>query len=400
MARAWFFNIPHHGHINPTLPLVRELLQRGDEVTYFAGRDFAEKIKATGAIFCDYGDVSAFDPSRRKGHAIQQGSLVAEATYELLPAVLEQVGAQRPDYLLFDMSAPWAGIAGRHYSIPAVVVYPHLPFYWRTVAEDRRVFRKVLNSVQPGQGYWRDLQRQVSRMVTKRGLRRPEDLNILSSTAELNIVFTSRYFQPYAERFGEQYDFVGPVVDLDRPEQLLEMTRREGQRLIYIAVGTVYQAQAHFFQACLEALADSGHVVFMSTGRAVDPANLGTLPANFTVGQFMPQLQILREANLFVTHGGMNSISESVMLRTPMIVVPNTLEQSVNALRVEQLGAGRYLPPREMTATSLREAVESILGDAGMAVALDKIRDSFVLAGGAQQAADAVAAFKNRHGLA
>ena len=113
MARAYFYNIPHHGHITPTLPLVRELVRRGDEVTYFAGRDFADKVRATGAIFRDYGAVSAFDPARRQGHVIQHGGLVAEATHELLPSVMDQVDAERPDYLIFDMSAPWAGIAGQ-----------------------------------------------------------------------------------------------------------------------------------------------------------------------------------------------------------------------------------------------------------------------------------------------
>jgi len=399
MARAYFYNIPHHGHITPTLPLVQELVRQGDEVVYFAGRDFAAKVQATGATFRDYGVVSAFDPARRKGHVIQQGGLVAEATHELLPTVLEQVAAEQPDYLIFDMSAPWAGIAARHLDIPAVVVFPHLPFYWRSVTEDRRVLRKVLNSVRPGQGYWRDLQRQIGRMVTEHGLRRPADLNILSSSAELNIVFTSRTFQPYAERFGEQYEFVGPVVDLDRPEQEIEITREPGQKLIYIAVGTVYQAQAGFFHTCMAALADSGYRVIMSTGRAVDPGSLDPIPANFTVGQFMPQLQILRQADLFVTHGGMNSIAEAMMLRVPLIVVPNTLEQAVNAGRVEQLGAGRYLPPRELTAASLRTAVDSLLDDAGVAGAVERIRDSFVSAGGVERAAAAIVAFKTQYGV-
>ena len=69
MATAWFFNIPTHGHINPTLPLVTELVRQGDEVTYFAGPRFEEKILATGARFGDYGDAYAFEQSRTVAHS-------------------------------------------------------------------------------------------------------------------------------------------------------------------------------------------------------------------------------------------------------------------------------------------------------------------------------------------
>ena len=79
MAKAWFYNIPTHGHINPTLPLVRELVLQGDDVTYFAGPRFAEKIRATGAAYGDYGDAYAFEQSRTDAHAVLQGSQLAEA---------------------------------------------------------------------------------------------------------------------------------------------------------------------------------------------------------------------------------------------------------------------------------------------------------------------------------
>jgi len=161
MPRAWFFNIPFHGHINPTLPLIRELVRRGDEITYFSTRPYEEVIKATGAHFRGYDQAHSFEGSRHVSHIIHHGSLVAEATYALLPEVLSSVEREQPDYLIYDMSAPWGEIASHKFHIPAVASFPHLPFYWRTVLNDWRVFRKVIASIQPGYGYWRKLQRQT-----------------------------------------------------------------------------------------------------------------------------------------------------------------------------------------------------------------------------------------------
>lgn len=50
MKIAWFC-IPAHGHTNPTLGLVKEMIDAGHEVTYFSFEKFREKIEDTGARF-------------------------------------------------------------------------------------------------------------------------------------------------------------------------------------------------------------------------------------------------------------------------------------------------------------------------------------------------------------
>jgi MGT family glycosyltransferase len=399
MAQAWFFNIPTHGHINPTLPLVRELVLHGDRVTYFAGPRFEEKIRATGADYGDYGDAYAFEQSRTVAHAVLQGSQLAEAATALLPGVLAAVEKERPDYLLFDMSAPWGNIAAQRYDIPAVASFPHLPFNWRTFVSDSRLLKKGYQSLRPGQGYYRELQRQTARLARKQKLRRPSEINVLSSSAELNIVFSSRYFQPFEEYFDDSYRHIGPVINTDRADQPFEFKRLPGQKLIYIAVGTLYQANLTFFEHCMDAFGGGGerYAVVLSVGTAVNPADLGSIPDNFTVAQFVPQLSILDEADLFITHAGMNSINEAVMARVPMIGVPNTIEQSVNAFRVEQLHGGLYLEAERLTAEKLREAAEQILADSQIPHGLEEIRQSFLDAGGVPAAVEAIQFFKQEH---
>ena len=88
MARGWFYNIPYHGHVNPTLPLMRELVKRGDEITYFSAPAFADRVRATGAIHRNYANPDAFGQTRHVTHAIYQGALVAESAHVLLPEVL------------------------------------------------------------------------------------------------------------------------------------------------------------------------------------------------------------------------------------------------------------------------------------------------------------------------
>lgn len=55
MSKIVFFCIPAHGHTNPTLGVVRELIARGHEVWYYSYKIMQEKIESTGARFvvCD-----------------------------------------------------------------------------------------------------------------------------------------------------------------------------------------------------------------------------------------------------------------------------------------------------------------------------------------------------------
>jgi UDP:flavonoid glycosyltransferase YjiC (YdhE family) len=55
MNKIVFFCIPAHGHTNPTLGVVRELIARGNEVYYYSYEMMKEKIQETGAEFipCD-----------------------------------------------------------------------------------------------------------------------------------------------------------------------------------------------------------------------------------------------------------------------------------------------------------------------------------------------------------
>jgi MGT family glycosyltransferase len=399
MARVWFYNIPFHGHVNPTLPLIREMVARGDEVSYFSTAAFEARIQATGALYRAYSSSYSFEQTRKVSHVVHLGSQVAEATYALLPDVLDSVAAESPEYLMFDMSAPWGKIASRQLHIPAVASFPHLPFYWRTVLNDFRVLRKGIQSIRPGYGYWRELRRQTARIIKDYRLRDPKTINVLSSFAELNIVFSSRFFQPYEKHFDDSYLYVGPEIELDRREEPISIQKQEGQKLIYVAVGTVYQANLEFFRACIEAFADPQYLVILSVGRAIEPESLGTTPPNFRVEQYVPQLSVLEQADLFITHGGMNSISESVFYEVPMIVVPNTIEQAINAARVEQLHAGLYLDPSQLTSIGLRQTAEAVIADPAMTTGLQKIRSSFEEAGGVFRAAGAIQAFKKEHRL-
>ena len=121
--------------------------------------------------------------------------------------------------------------------------------------------------------------------------------------------------------------------------------------------------------------------------------SLGSPPANFIVQTHVPQLDVLQRSTIFVTHGGMNSVSESLNYGVPVIVVPQMSEQAIVGRRVEEIGAGLYLAREDVTADTLRQSVQRLLSEDHFRRQAAVVRESFQIAGGVARAADAILRF-------
>lgn len=127
----------------------------------------------------------------------------------------------------------------------------------------------------------------------------------------------------------------------------------------------------------------------MSFGKQTDMAELGDIPANVHVYPWVPQLKVLQQASLFISHGGMNSINESLLFNVPLLMVPQQIEQAYSARRIQQLGAGRCLRPGRVTPSRLHDLSAAMLADPSYRHQATMLGES-VRAGGHQRAAQLI----------
>lgn len=107
---------------------------------------------------------------------------------------------------------------------------------------------------------------------------------------------------------------------------------------------------------------------------------------------WVPQKEVLQRAALFITHGGLNSIHDGLTLGLPLLLIPQQEEQTFNAMRVVELGAGLMLKPRQVSAGRLRASAQRLLAEPQFALASRRIGDTLRAAGGAPKAANEVEA--------
>ena len=94
-----------------------------------------------------------------------------------------------------------------------------------------------------------------------------------------------------------------------------------------------------------------------------DITKLGAIPENFIIRRHVPQITVLKQASLFITHGGMNSVSEAMSYGVTMLVIPFVSDQPVNGEQVARLGLGKILDYNSITSKNLKDAVFSVLSD-------------------------------------
>jgi MGT family glycosyltransferase len=389
-------NLPEHGHMNATFPLVAELVRRGERVVYYSTGPFRERVEAAGAEYRSYGDPAVFRPPAHTGGLYSVMAFAIGLAERVLPGLLPELRALAPDYLLIDSLCVWGNLARQVLGTPAAMLGSVF------VTDERRMSVEGMVRQAYGQAPKETLLSGIDALNTylmtaqridrQFGTVSPNMVEFFSNRQSLNVVFTSRYFHLAGDAYDDTYRFVGPSIE---PAANPEPELTDPRPLVYISMGTIFNHRPHFYRACFEAFGGAGYRVLMTTGN-VDAASLGVAPENFELRQFVPQVPVLSQASLFLTHGGMNSVSEALWHEVPLLVFPQHGDQHLVAARVAELGAGLTLRPPDIEPGKLREMADRVLCEPAFRAGARRVADSFRAAGGPPRAAEEILAWSRR----
>lgn len=405
MGKAVFLNLPGAtGHINPALGIVSELIRQGESVIFYSDPGSAAKFSALGATVRDYRRWSDYnhDPETA-ADLIAVGIALFEMTEQCLLGLLQELEAERPDYIIYDSCAPWGPLLADRLGIPAIKFVTHVlwtsrmtvdPRHWMNLDMLSMVFRNYrFESRVRGMKLAVGARRRFRDLIASLGLPSHgvfrDAMQVVRRPNELTICVTSAHYQPFSERMGSNIHFVGASVPDDRDGLTFRRPAVAHQPLIYISLGSVHNQKIDFYRDCISAFADSPYQIVMSVGKHTNIDDLGIIPKNIHVYPWVPQLKVLQHSDLFISHGGMNSINESLYFNVPLLMVPQQIEQAYSARRIQQLGAGRCLRPGKVSPQRLQFMVESMLANPAYKNSATALGES-VRAGGHQRAAQLI----------
>ena len=385
MSKIVFFCIPAHGHTNPTLGVVRELVERGHEVWYYSYNCFKEKIESAGAKFVacdDYDTEQKLDPkdATRVGKDIAFSTkILVDTTLALDDLVCRDMECLQPDCIVADSMAVWGKAIALKLNIPFISSTTTFAFNQYS----SKIMKQSLGELFGMLFSMPKVQKELKRLQDK-GYPINNIFDILKNDNDTNtIVYTSPEFQPCSDTFSKKYAFVGPSV---RP--VSEQITKEKEKLVYISMGTVVNDLLKLYKNCIQAFKDTDYQVIMSVGNLVKIEELGTLPENISVFTHVDQIAVLKQADVFLSHCGMNSVNESLYYQVPLVMYPQTSEQGGVATRVEQLGAGIRL--QKVNSSAICETVKQVLETPSYKENAKVISDGFKKCSGAKGAADKI----------
>jgi UDP:flavonoid glycosyltransferase YjiC (YdhE family) len=121
------------------------------------------------------------------------------------------------------------------------------------------------------------------------------------------------------------------------------------------------------YRKALDAVADLPVRVLLTGTRDVD---LGPVPGNVRVEQWVPQTDVFDHAVAVVGHGGSGTTLGALGAGLPQVIVPLFADQPHNATRVAGVGAGVIA-----SLDGIRSAIERVLEDDGYRAAAGRIAD-------------------------
>lgn len=150
-------------------------------------------------------------------------------------------------------------------------------------------------------------------------------------------------------------------------------------KLIYAAFGTLVNEDINMFIKIIDAirtfdeeksqiksgqlrlLLAVGQKTYANFKQLISKSQL-KIPENVLILEQVPQLEVLKRVNLFITHSGQGSTSEAIHYGVPMLCIPVMGDQPLVAYRAsDELGLGIRLVYDELDSTKIRKAINEIL---------------------------------------
>ena len=392
-----FVSLGAFGHINPTLALVTELVKQGVRVTYFTTEAFRNIIEPTGAKFVAVPSWMAENDKHNDGEKKEDDGGVAAAVPFLflneagayIDTILDTLHDDKPDAIVHDFAGIAGTIAADNLNVPNVMLYTSYP------SNDSYSVAAGFESC-PADHPLREAAAGIAAgYAEKYGCRVMTVKEIFDGHGDFNLVMMQKKLVPNYESFDDSFVFTGVQIG-KRTAFRSWKAPDNGKPLLYSSLGTAFNNWPEYYPILFDAVRDLDINVFAALG-SIDPASLKDIPANVEVGQMVPQLDILSQASVFITHAGMGGTGEAIYYGVPMIAIPQMEEQAITARQIEKLGLGvAFLDKSAITSEALKTAIQKLLTEPSYKAAAEQFSADMKTLGGAKASAEALLHFLSK----
>lgn len=391
------FVIPgYHGHIQPTYALADALIKAGNLVTYCVPSPiFRERIEAMGALYIEIPDflnqIQKSDKKTEETKLSEESFLSSlndheytklyiatcdkyyESDTKAVKYFFNVIQYNQYDLIIGDKLYNFGMLLAKTYQIPFIQSDYHI---FHVHENEYDIMRLAHLSLEQKKYINKDCFERFNSYLkiccsVPMGSILPIDAYIKAYNDPVHhvIVYAPKilFQNDRAISNYENYLFLG-----NRFDKILDIAQLSKKELysndnIYISLGTIMNLRFSIFKTALEILGKSTYNVTISCGGAneiFEKLSVANIYDNIHIFLFLNQKEILLKTDVFITHGGANSVYEALYYSVPMILIPNGGDQIENSKMVERLKVGKAILSYDNNFLSdLEKALQNIKND-------------------------------------
>src|SRR5215510_4645308 len=195
-----------------------------------------------------------------------------------------------------------------------------------------------------------------------------------------------------SSRWPSQFHHTGPFHDGNGREKVdFPWERITGEPLIYASMWTRLNGRVDVFRTIVAALAKHKDLqLVLSVGDQIDPKKIGPVPNNAIIVKQAPQLELLKQTSVCITHAGLNTVLESLAQGVPQVAIPVTYDQPGVAARIADKQTGVATSLDKLTADHLSTLLNEVLSNSTYRDNARTLQKAIAEANGLAVAADLV----------
>lgn len=385
--RVLVSTVPGLGHFHPMVPLCRALVAAGHDVLVAAPQRFLPVVARCGldgtAVRPDWLEEDAdatFPGFRSGGPRFQLETFTRPPELGLVDDLVQRGRTWRADVVLHDHTEVGGWLAAELLGVPNV------PYAMTVRLLDPGVIDMATGP-------------RLDELLERFGL--PPDPDRARPTRWLYLdsippSFAGMLFPPGPSVRSIRYE----TEDRSGEEQVPGWLDTRGDRpLVYVTLGTVFNQASGLLRTLVLGAADLDVDVLVTTGRNVDPSSLGSLPAQVRVERYVPQRELLPRCDAVVCHGGFNTVFGALSVGVPVVTVPLSADQPLNASLCELSGLGRSITtelmenelfavarPEDVTPGQVTQALHAVLTEPSYRQAAGRLQQEIEGQAGVDQA--------------
>ena len=302
-------------------------------------------------------------------------NVFSDCLYEYSKVIEKIVLEEKADALVNDFFFIAPYIISEKYNIPCIPIFHSgLPFSGDKIPP--------FGSGLPIGGEWgeearlyNELSEKNKKLVIKRykdtckkmGVSNIKDFDLYKPYSRwLNLILTSKEIEAPRKINEKNTIFVGPCFSAKRkdvndgfPYELINSDVKK----VYVSLGTVFNNKPEIFKKILQGFEKENFQVIVSAGGAYSKLKKYNFNKKILIFKSVPQLEILKRVDIVISHGGNNTINETLAAGKPIIVMPIGGEQGDNASKIEYLNVGKRINIKNFTSDEVLEKVQAVLNE-------------------------------------